>query len=89
MHQITIKNSSNDSSKPLTMPVLEKSERAKTRLQKMTTSPSKMFHHLSFPVGGSLTYLFQPTNLMRKKKSIPMSTFKISSIVMNSGDSAT
>ena len=89
MHQITIRNSSNDSSNPLRMPVLEKRDRAKTRLHTTTTMPSKMFQHRNLPVAWFLAYLLQPTRRILNTKSMQMDKLSMSSIIINSGLSAT
>ena len=88
-HHITIRASSLKASKPLITPDFEHIDKANTTLQHVTTRASKMFHQRVFPLAGSFTYFLQPTSFIRQIKSIPISTFRMSSSIMKFGESAT
>ena len=88
-HQATIKNSSIPWEISKASDVLDIAETRNSRLQKMTTIASKMFHQRKEFAYGSLKYLSQPTSLTRQAKSAPISRFRRSSRIMNAGLSAT
>ena len=88
-HQATIKNSSIPWEISKASDVLDIAETRNSRLQKITTIASKMFHQRRVFAYGSLKYLSQPTSLTRQAKSAPISRFRRSSRIMKAGLSAT
>jgi hypothetical protein len=89
MAHITRKTSSPVYSKSFATPDLQNKATEKSKLHSITTTASKICHHLRCPVEGFLKYLEAPTSFNLHPKSPAIRTFSKSSKKMNKGESAT